>query len=96
MSKTNRCRLHEAHLRTNGNQDNGGLLENGRDDKKASSRNEMRLEYSSRFLRRDIDRPFVTSAVAAIKSQETIASRRDRARSSADYRDAAPFRPIRD
>lgn len=49
MCKTNRCGPRETRLRTIGNRGNGGLLENGGDDEKASSRNEMRLGYSSRF-----------------------------------------------
>lgn len=88
--KTNTCELREVSLtiRMTDNRGNGGFLENGRDGEKSPSRNETRLEYS--FLC-NINRPFVINAVAAIKSRETIASRRDRARSRADYRDAAPF-----
>jgi len=49
MCKINRCGLREARLRTIGNRNNGGFLENEGDDEKTPSRNEMRLEYSLRF-----------------------------------------------
>ena len=51
MCKTNRYRLREASLtiRTTGKRGNGGPLKNGRDGEKSPSRNETRLEYSSRF-----------------------------------------------
>jgi len=95
MYKTNRCGLREARLKTIGNRNNGGFLENEGDDEKTPSRNEMRLEYSSRFCTAILIDHLSLAPWPPLKS-ERRSPPDDRARSRADYRNAALFQLLHD